>query len=328
MYCITCLEKESITLTIVGCGRFGQLLALLLKHHDSVGELRLSDLNDTKGTALDLSHINTRTKVLGFSGGENLKEALKNADIIVLTAGIKPKPHISEECFFDSSANFVKIVAAAMADAAPDACLCIVTNPVNSMVPLASEILRQKGKLNPNKIFGISAVDLLRASTFTAEVTGLKPERVRVPVICGHSGDTMVPLLSQVEPSIKLTYREIKTITERIIQSGCEVAEAQQDKGAITLSVAHATFKFLESLIQGLTGKQGVVEYAVVRSDITEANYFSSGFILGRNGIEEILELGTLSKFEKERLEEAIPKLQDEIEVGQDYARTSCCCGL
>lgn len=325
MFCSTCLEKPSLILTIVGCGGVGQPLALLLKHHDSVGELRLFNLSCNKGLVLDLSHINTRAKVVGFSGRQNLGQALENADIIIVTASTTQKPHATRESFFETSAGIVKHLAQTMADIAPDACLCIVTNPVNSMVPLASEVLRQKGKLDPRKIFGINAVDQIRASTFTAEVTGMKPERVTVPVICGHSTDTMVPLLSQVEPNIRIPYRDAKAITDRLIKSGPEVAEAKQDKGA-TLSVAHAAFKFLESLIQGLTGKQDVVQCAVVRSDITEAKYFSSPIVLGRNGIEEVLDLGTLTVFEKEQLAAALPKLQEEIQRGEDYARSCCCC--
>lgn len=47
-------------------------------------------------------------------------------------------------------------------------------------------------------------LDIVRASTFLATVLG-KPEdapKYKVPVVGGHSGVTILPLLSQAEPKI------------------------------------------------------------------------------------------------------------------------------
>ncbi len=51
-------------------------------------------------------------------------------------------------------------------------------------------------------------------------------------------------------------------------------------------------------------GKNGVVECAFVQSDVTEANYFATPILLGKNGVEKNLGLGNLSAFEQAKLKE------------------------
>lgn len=78
--------------------------------------------------------------------------------------------------------------------------LAIATNPVNSLVPLACEQLKKFGVFNPRTVFGITSLDVVRANTFAAKVQGYEPECVLVPVIGGHSEETIVPVLSQSKP--------------------------------------------------------------------------------------------------------------------------------
>ncbi len=73
------------------------------------------------------------------------------------------------------------------------AILNIISNPVNSTVPIAAEILKSMGVYDKNKLFGVTTLDVVRASTFVAEVIGdlsLAP-KVTVPVVGGHSGVTV-----------------------------------------------------------------------------------------------------------------------------------------
>lgn len=83
--------------------------------------------------------------------------------------------------------------------------MAIATNPVNSMVPLACEILKKTGSFNPNTIFGITTLSTVRANTFVAKTQGLEPECVVVPVIGGHTEETIVPVLSQAKPCAEFT---------------------------------------------------------------------------------------------------------------------------
>jgi malate dehydrogenase len=78
------------------------------------------------------------------------------------------------------------------------AILNIISNPVNSTVPIAAEALKKMGVYDPRKVLGVTTLDVVRAKTFYAEKKGLDVASVDVPVIGGHAGITILPLFSQV----------------------------------------------------------------------------------------------------------------------------------
>lgn len=78
------------------------------------------------------------------------------------------------------------------------AILNIISNPVNSTVPIAAEVLKAAGVYDKKKLMGVTTLDVVRANTFVAEAKGLDLKDVDVPVVGGHAGTTILPLLSQV----------------------------------------------------------------------------------------------------------------------------------
>lgn len=66
-------------------------------------------------------------------------------------------------------------------------------------------------------------MDLVRASAFVAEAKGLDSTKVYVPVIGGHSGVTIIPLISQAQPSVQFGKDELAKLTKRIQEAGTEV---------------------------------------------------------------------------------------------------------
>jgi len=81
------------------------------------------------------------------------------------------------------------------------AILNIISNPVNSTVPIAAETLKRMGVYDKRKVLGVTTLDVVRAKTFYAEKKGLDVSTVDVPVIGGHAGITILPLFSQVRSS-------------------------------------------------------------------------------------------------------------------------------
>jgi len=73
----------------------------------------------------------------------------------------------------------------------------IISNPVNSTVPITAEVLKAAGVYDPAKLMGVTTLDVVRANTFVAEAKGLPVADVDVPVVGGHAGVTILPLLSQ-----------------------------------------------------------------------------------------------------------------------------------
>ena len=138
-----------------------------------------------------------------------------------------------------------------------------------------------------------------------------------VPVIGGHSGTTILPLLSQVE-GVEFTEQEIKDLTHRIQNAGTEVVEAKAGGGSATLSMGQAAARFCLSLIKGLQG-QDTVECTYVEGPGDHATFFAQPVRLGKNGAEEVLPYGEISAFEKQCMDDMLDGLKGDIQKGVDF---------
>ncbi|XP_076761396.1 malate dehydrogenase 2 [Xylocopa sonorina] len=300
-------------------GGIGQPLSLLMKQSPLVTELSLYDIVNTPGVAADLSHINTAAKVKGFTGPNELKDSLKGAQVVIIPAGVPRKPGMTRDDLFNTNASIVRDLIQAVAEVCPKALIAIISNPVNSTVPIASEVLQKAGVFDPNRLFGVTTLDIVRANAFVAEAKGLDPQKTSVPVIGGHSGVTIIPLISQCKPSVTFPDDKLKALTERIQEAGTEVVKAKAGTGSATLSMAYAGARFGLSLIRALNGEQGIIECTFVKSNVTDAKYFSTPVVLGKGGVEKNCGMGPLSSFEKKLLDQALPELKKNIQKGEDF---------
>ena len=303
--------------TILGAaGGIGQALSLLLKTQLPNGtDLSLYDIAPvTPGVAADLSHIPTDVKVTGYSG-EDPSPALVSADIVLISAGVARKPGMDRSDLFNINAGIVKNLVSSCADTCPKALIGIITNPVNTTVAIAAGILKQKGVYNPARLFGITTLDIIRSNTFVAEVNGVSPEDVNVPVIGGHSGITILPLLSQ--SGFQFNADEAAAMTLRIQNAGTEVVEAKAGGGSATLSMGQAAAKFGLSLVRALNGEKGIVECTYVEGSGDKARFFAQPVLLGKNGVEKILSYGELSDFEETTLNASLDTLKADILLGE-----------
>jgi malate dehydrogenase len=130
-----------------------------------------------------------------------------------------------------------------IADICPNAFLLVIANPVNSIIPIVAETLKSAHVFTPKRLFGITTLDVVRASTFVAEVAGLSPTEVAVPVVGGHSNNTIVPLLSQTKPGLNLDDERLRELTIRIQSAGDEVIHAKSGRGSATLCMAYAGYR-------------------------------------------------------------------------------------
>ncbi|XP_062169351.1 malate dehydrogenase, chloroplastic [Alnus glutinosa] len=299
-------------------GGIGQPLALLIKMSPLVSTLHLYDIANVKGVAADLSHCNTPSQVQDFTGPSELANCLKGVNVVVIPAGVPRKPGMTRDDLFNINAGIVKNLIEAVADNCPDAFIHIISNPVNSTVPIAAEILKQKGVYDPKKLFGVTTLDVVRANTFVAQKKNLKLIDVDVPVVGGHAGITILPLLSRTKPSVSFTDEEIQELTVRIQNAGTEVVEAKAGTGSATLSMAYAAARFVESSLRALDGDGDVYECSYVQSDLTELPFFASRVKLGRDGVEAVIssDLQGLTEYEQKALEALKPELKASIEKG------------
>eukprot|EP01018_Ginkgo_biloba_P000828 Gb_31581 [translate_table: standard] len=303
-------------------GGIGQPLALLMKLNPLVSQLSLYDIAGTPGVAADVSHVNTRAEVAGYMGDEQLGKALEGADVVIIPAGVPRKPGMTRDDLFNINAGIVKSLCSAIAKYCPEALVNMISNPVNSTVPIAAEIFKKAGTYNEKKLFGVTTLDVVRAKTFYAAKAGVPVEEVDIPVVGGHAGITILPLFSQAspKPNSTLSEEDIKALTKRTQDGGTEVVEAKAGKGSATLSMAYAGAVFANSCLKGLNGEQNVMECSYVQSNVTELPFFASKVRLGKHGLEDILGLGSLSEFEQQGLELLKPELKASIEKGIKFA--------
>ncbi|KAI0695735.1 NAD-malate dehydrogenase [Cytidiella melzeri] len=308
-------------------GGIGQPLSLLLKQNKLVTSLSLYDIRGAPGVAADVSHIDTpsEVQVVGYPA-DQLDQALEGVEVVVIPAGVPRKPGMTRDDLFNTNASIVRDLATTIARVAPKAHLLIISNPVNSTVPIVSEVFQKAGVYDPRRIFGVTTLDVVRASRFLAGVAGIEPKDANVTVVGGHSGATIVPLLSQIAPGKGLKDETYEKLVHRIQYGGDEVVKAKDGAGSATLSMAYAGAKFADALLRGLSGEKGVVTPTFVKSPLFEdqgVEYFSSNVELGPNGVEKIHPIGPLSAEEEKLLEACLPDLKKNIAKGKAFVAQS-----
>ncbi|KAL7204625.1 hypothetical protein ACSBR2_017663 [Camellia fascicularis] len=288
-----------------------------------VSNLHLYDIANVKGVAADLSHCNTLSQVLDFTGASELANCLKGVNVVVIPAGVPRKSSMTRDDLFNINTNIVKTLVEAVADNCPDAFIHIISNPVNSTVPIAAKVLKQKGVYDPKKLFGVTTLDVVRANTFFAQKKNLKLIDVDVPIVGGHAGITILPLQSKTKPSVSFTNDEIHELTVRIQNAGAEVVEAKASAGSVTLSMAYAAARFVEPSLRALDGDSDVYECCFIESDLTELPFFASRVKLGKKGIEAVIssDFQGLTEYEQKALEALKPELKSSIEKGIRFAQ-------
>eukprot|EP00249_Psilotum_nudum_P024919 c29323_g3_i1 orf=326-1342(+) len=310
--------------TILGAGGgIGQPLAMLLKLNPLVTYLSLYDVVGSIGVAADVGHISSRTQVLGYVGEDQLARALDDSDLVIVAAGVARKPGMTRDDLFNINAGIVRNLCISISRYCPRALVHIISNPVNSTVPIAAEIFKNAKMYDPQKLFGVTTLDVIRARTFYATKKRIPVDGVDVPVIGGHSGITILPLFSQATPRVPISDEDIDMLTKRTQEAGTEVVQAKAGQGSATLSMAYAASIFVDGCLKAINGMEDVVDCSYVASNITPLPFFASKVRIGLHGIEDVLGLGQLSEYERNALEALKPELRMSIEKGINYAKNS-----
>ncbi|KAJ1737678.1 Malate dehydrogenase, cytoplasmic [Coemansia sp. RSA 2049] len=319
----TGVPLQSKVAVLGAAGGIGQPLSLLLKANPRVTELGLYDIHNTPGVAADVGHINTLSTVSGYTAKDKdgLKKALDGAEIVVIPAGVPRKPGMTRDDLFNTNASIVRDLAKACAEFCPKAKILVISNPVNSTVPITTEVFKKAGVYDPKRIFGVTSLDLVRASRFIGDKLG---KIVDVPVVGGHAGTTIIPLFSQVK-GLELTKDELDALTHRVQFGGDEVVKAKDGLGSATLSMAFAGARFADSLLRASSG-ENVLEWAFIKTDLFKKDgidYFSTYVKLDKDGVKEILPLPeSITEYEKDLVKKALPELKKSESKGTSFVAT------
>lgn len=308
--------------TICGAaGRVGQPLSLMLKQSNLIDELSVYDIEDTCAFGTELGHVDTKCKVFSYTGKQHLQEALEGSKIVVIVSALRKSAFLPYNTMLKSNGNIIRYIVEQYSQCCPKAMLAIATNPINSLIPLASQVLINNGVYNPQTIFGVTTLDVVRANTFAAEVQGLEPECVFVPVIGGNVEKTIIPLFSRAKPCSDFSPHELDNLTKSVQNAHYDIIKAKHKQSA-TLSCAFAISRFVISLVKALRNYDNIVECAFVKSDSQRGSkYLSTPVLLGPRGIHKNFGIPELSEFEICQLETALPILNDDIKKGEEFLK-------
>ena len=133
------------------------------------------------------------------------------------------KPGMTRDDLFKINAGIVKGLIEGVAQYCPKAFILVISNPVNSTVPISAEVLKAAGVFDAKRLFGVTTLDIVRAETFVQEYSGKdNPSEATVPVIGGHSGETIVPLFSQATPKLDIPQDKYKDLVKREFRDRCQ----------------------------------------------------------------------------------------------------------
>lgn len=227
---------------------------------------------------------------------------------------------LTSQDLFNTNASIVRDLSKAVAQHCPNANILIISNPVNSTVPITAEVLKKAGVYNPKRLFGVTTLDVVRASRFISQHKGTDPANENIVVVGGHSGETIVPLLSQ--SGYNLEGQTLADYVKRVQFGGDEVVQAKGGAGSATLSMAMAGARFAESLLKAAQGQKGVIEPSFVESPLYKdqgVTYFSSNVELGPEGVEKIHPVGQVTEYEQGLLDVAVGQLKGNIAKGEKF---------
>lgn len=290
--------------TVVGAGNVGATCANVLAFNEVADEIVMLDVKEgvSEGKAMDMMQT---AQLLGFDstlvGCTNDYEKTANSDVIVITSGIPRKPGMTREELIGVNAGIVKTVAQNALKYSPNAIIVVISNPMDTMTYLA---LKSLG-LPKNRIIGMGgALDSSRFKYYLSQAIGCNANEVEGLVIGGHGDTTMIPLArfatykgipvsnylsaDKIEEVVKATMVGGATLTGLL---GTSAWYAPGAAGAFVVeSILHNQMKLVPCSV-ALEGEYG-------QNDIC----CGVPVILGRNGIEKIVEL-PLNDDEKAKFE-------------------------
>lgn len=174
----------------------------------------------------------------------------------------------------------------------PETMICVISNPVNSSIPITAEVSKKHGVYNPSKIFGVTTLDIVQANTFVAKLKGvdqLESTFLSLAAMLGGSSPW-----SQCTPKVDFPQDLLTTLTGWIQEVGTEVGKAKATTNPATLSTAYArAHQFVSSLVDAMNWKE--VECSFVKSQETDGPYFSTPSMLEGKGIKKNLGIGKIS---------------------------------
>ena len=306
-------------IALIGGGQIGGNLALLATQKE-LGDVVIYDIPQaegmTKGKSLDIMQLRPHDGYDVNLEGTSDPAGLKDADVIIITAGIPRKPGMDREDLLEINIKIITDVANNVKKYAPNAFVIVVSNPLDAIVYSFYKV----SGFSKNKVIGMAgALDSGRFRAFLAMETGYSAQDVNCMVLGGH-GDTMVPITRLATiggiPAEEIIPKDrLDAIVERVRFAGGELVKLFGNGSAYYAPAASA----IEMAEAYLKDKKRVIPSAA----LCEGEFGVDGYfigvptVIGAGGIEKILEFQLLPE-EQEMLNgtlEAVKKTVAETKL-------------
>jgi malate dehydrogenase len=300
--------------TVIGAGNVGATCANVLAHKDIVKEVVLLDIRGdwARGVALDswqqapVDYYSTR-----LVGTDDYKHTA-GSDIVVITAGVPRKPGMSRDDLIATNAKIVNTVTKSVMEHSDNPIIIVVSNPLDVMTYASYKT----AGLDSSRVFGMAGIlDTARYRAFLAEALDVSPKDIQAVLMGGH-GDTMVPLpryttVSGIPVTELIDEARLDAIVERTKGGGGELVKLMGTSAWYAPGAAAA------QMVEAIVRDEKRIFPCCVRID---GHYgIKDMFVgvpvkLGKNGIEEIIEL-QLNEGEMKLLHDSAAAVRSVMEV-------------
>ncbi len=301
--------------SVIGAGNVGASVANVVAQKDIVNEVVLLDIieNQAEGKALDMWESSPvqlfDTRV---TGSTNDYSKTADSTVVVITSGKPRSPGMSRDDLIGTNAAIVKSVAENVNKYSPDAIIIVVTNPLDVL----SYAVHLATKKDTSRVFGMAGIlDTARYRSFIAQELNVSPKDIQALLMGGH-GDSMVPLpryttVGGIPVTQLMSQEKLDTIVKRTQGGGGEIVKllgtsAWFAPGAAVGQMVEAIVKDEKRILPVCAYLKG--EYGL--KDI----YIGVPAKLGRNGIEEIIEV-KLDAHERELLDASAKAVREVMDV-------------
>ena len=292
--------------SIIGAGNVGASCAEYIAISKIANEVVILDIKEglSEGKALDLTQTSS---TLGFDtiikGVTNDYKSTQNSDVVVITSGIPRKPGMTRGELIDINAGIVNSVTENVLMFSPNTILVVVSNPMDTMTYLALK----SNKLEKNKVIGMGgALDSSRFKTYLSQALNKPQSDIHAMVIGGHGDTTMIPLIRLASYNGIPITNLLSNEKQNAVVSSTMIGGATLTKllGTSAWYAPGASVSYLVDSI--LNNKKKVIPCSVYLDGQYGLRDICIGVpsIIGKNGIEEIIDLD-LNSSEKHKLQES-----------------------
>ncbi|MDD2431460.1 MAG: L-lactate dehydrogenase [Firmicutes bacterium] len=287
------IKKNKVA--IIGAGQVGSTTAFTLAVKGLVSELVIIDINKEKaeGEALDINHGMPFLNPAKIYAGSY--EDTKNAEVVIITAGLPRKPGQSRRDLIHSNSRIIKEIISNLNEHAEDPVIVIATNPVDLMALTAQKVSKQP----KTKVFGSGTLlDTARFKFALAQNCNIEARSIQAEII-GEHGEGEIPVwsLANVVGVPLAIYcnvcdricEEEKRIElfEKVRDSGMEVIKK---KGATYYAISLTLARITEAILRD---ENSVLTVSTYIDGFLGINDVSMGLpaVVGTGGIQRIIEL-------------------------------------